>query len=85
MSNTLETFHLLVWLFLWNLRVYFSICFQQRPRIILDLGSGFSSAVFRLYMAQQNVQTTVYSVDDDPLWLNKTRDSLKANNLSQII
>ena len=57
------------------------ICRQTQPKVILDLGSGFSSLVFRIYAAEAS--TVVYSVDDDPLWLDKTRAFIGGLNLSQ--
>lgn len=44
------------------------------PKSILDLGSGFSSYVTRKIARQSGA--TVKSVDDDPAWLQKTRDYL---------
>lgn len=48
---------------------------------LLDLGSGFSSFVFRYY-AKSTPGVEVYSVDDDAEWLEKTRVYLKKNNVS---
>ena len=50
---------------------------------ILDLGSGFSSFVFRFlaqkYSHSRNIM--VCSVDDNPYWLEKTAQFLKTHNL----
>lgn len=45
-------------------------------RRILDLGSGFSSFVFRLYSMGAGKDAVVYSVDDNEKWLAKTRGFL---------
>jgi predicted O-methyltransferase YrrM len=54
----------------------------KQPKNILDLGSGFSSYVFRRYKAESLNEAHVYSVDSDKLWLEKTRDYLTGNNLN---
>ena len=59
----------------------YSICCVGRYEKILDVGSGFSSFVFRLY-ARETPGVCVYSVDDDEEWLHKTREFLIANNLT---
>jgi predicted O-methyltransferase YrrM len=46
---------------------------ERRPGRLLDLGSGFSSYVFRRYAAAAGPGVEVYSVDDDASWLAKTR------------
>ena len=51
------------------------------PRVILDLGSGFSSYVFRRY-ARSRPGTTVYSVDDNDYWLSQTGLHLRQHGLS---
>lgn len=51
-------------------------CEYSRPRRILDLGSGFSSFVFRLHMSEANPKPEVWSVDDSAEWLEKTRGFL---------
>jgi len=53
----------------------YNYCVKNKPRKIIDLGSGFTSFVLRLY--QKNFSTEdfkiyVYSVDDNKKWLNKT-------------
>jgi predicted O-methyltransferase YrrM len=59
--------------------LYF-VCVNTRPKVILDLGSGFSSYVLRRY--QESQATEVYSVDDDHLWLNRTKAFLQSHNLA---
>jgi len=54
--------------FLW------AMCVGLEPKSILDLGSGFSSFVFRFYAKSRS--TNVWSVDDDPVWLARTRNYL---------
>ena len=64
--------------FLWRLAV------ERRPRRMLDLGSGFSSYVFRRYAAEAGAgagRTEVWSVDDDHTWLSRTRDFLASEGL----
>lgn len=60
--------------FLW------AMCVGLDPKSILDLGSGFSSFVFRFYAKSRS--TNVWSVDDDPCWLTRTRDYLAAVDVS---
>jgi len=50
----------------------------RKPSSILDLGSGFSSFVFRKF---SDTQTKIYSVDDNQEWLNKTKDYLTVNEI----
>ena len=59
------------------------LCQLFRPRTILDLGSGFSSFVFRHYVPDAGIKPTVYSVDESPEWLETTRRFLSKNNLSE--
>ena len=62
--------------FLWGL------CLAVVPRVIVDLGSGMSSYVFRRY-AESREDVRVWSVDDDPAWLAQTRVLLRAHNLPE--
>jgi len=57
------------------------LCRIRRPRRILDLGSGFSSWVFRYYQAQAQPVPEIWSVDDDLHWLEQTRKFLSAHQL----
>ena len=56
------------------------ICNMIKPKAILDLGSGFSSFVFRRYAADAASKPITCSVDDSPEWLQKTRDFLLSHN-----
>lgn len=60
----------------------YSFCELMKPTRIVDLGSGFSSFVFRHYAAQASAPAQVWSVDDDPAWLEKTRAYLGEHHLS---
>jgi trans-aconitate methyltransferase len=53
-----------------------------QPRTSADFGSGFSSYVIRLYADRCDDAMQVWSVDDDPRWLSKTRQFLIAEELS---
>jgi hypothetical protein len=59
-----------------------ALCYTWRPSRLLDLGSGFSSFVFRLYKKENNPEAIVWSVDDSSVWLGKTRDFLAQQGLS---
>jgi len=52
-----------------------------KPRVILDMGSGFSSYVFRLYQKESGT-CEVYSVDDSLHWLENTNEYLARQGLS---
>jgi len=58
----------------------YGLCKANQYNRLLDLGSGFSSYVFRLY-ARETSGVEVISVDDDARWLEKTRDFLVSCNL----
>lgn len=55
---------------------------ERRPRRVVDLGSGFSSYLLRLYASRRSPDTKVWSVDDDAGWLHRTRDFLQVEGLS---
>lgn len=65
-------------------------CIKYKPTRLLDLGSGFSSFVFRLFQNNfKEMDIIVYSVDDNDKWLLKTKDylnkhSLKIDNLHNL-
>lgn len=61
--------------------VLLSLCEFRRPRRILDLGSGFSSFLFRFYAAGADPEPEVWSVDDSTEWLEKTRSYLADHDL----
>ncbi len=48
-----------------------AFCRERNPAEVLDLGSGFSSYVLRLYAAGSGVAVT--SVDTDASWLDRSR------------
>jgi predicted O-methyltransferase YrrM len=56
-----------------------ALCESARPCRILDVGSGFTSYVFRRYIDPTDCQ--VWSVDDDPEWLDRTAAFLRASDL----
>jgi len=57
------------------------LCRQRRPARLVDLGSGFSSFVFRMHQAHDEGGATVWSVDDDPAWLERTAGFLRHHHL----
>jgi predicted O-methyltransferase YrrM len=57
-----------------------TLCKLNKYTKLLDMGSGLSSFVFRLY-AKDNPGVVVYSVDDDAAWLDKTKQYLQQNRL----
>ncbi len=57
------------------------LCSIFQPRKILDLGSGFSSAVFRIYAETANPKPHIYSIDDAPEWLEKTKEFIAGYQL----
>ena len=63
-------------------RYLFQAVQEAKPKRILDLGSGYSSLIFRTYQAKVAPGTTVVSVDDDAEWLEKTKAFLQANDIS---
>lgn len=58
----------------------YTLCKVNQYTKLLDMGSGLSSFVFRLY-AKTNPDAVVFSVDDDAAWLEKTKDYLRQNQL----
>jgi predicted O-methyltransferase YrrM len=57
------------------------LCHALKPKSILDLGSGFSSFVFRTYLRDAAVKPKIDSIDDSEEWLNKTRTFLSKYHL----
>ena len=49
------------------------LCMVRKPARALDLGSGFSSYVFRRYASEASHPMHVTSVDDDAEWLARTQ------------
>jgi hypothetical protein len=62
--------------FLWHL------CRARDVSSILDLGSGFTSYVFRRYQAEASHPVEVLSVDHDREWLARTQGFLAAEGMS---
>lgn len=59
----------------------FSVCKINKYNKLMDVGSGFSSFIFRLY-AKQTPGVRVYSIDDDAEWLEKTKRYLNEHSLN---
>jgi predicted O-methyltransferase YrrM len=57
------------------------LCRRRRPARLVDLGSGFSSFVFRHYQAGDAGDPEVWSVDDDDAWLERTASYLRGHEL----
>lgn len=58
-----------------------SLCRILHPLRVVDLGSGFSSFVLRLYARDSASDVVTVSVDDSAEWLSKTRQFLDDHNL----
>lgn len=58
----------------------FSICEINQYKKVLDMGSGLSSFVLRLY-ARENPGVKIFSVDDDSVWLERTKRFLSDHQL----
>jgi predicted O-methyltransferase YrrM len=56
------------------------LCEGLEPQRVLDLGSGFSSFTLRSYQPARG-RPAICSVDDDPEWLQRTRDYLDEQGL----
>ena len=52
-----------------------------KPKSILDLGSGFTSLLFRLYRKERKEEVMVVSIDNNIHWLNKSSDFLEKYDL----
>ena len=61
-----------------------ALCRSRRPRRLLDLGSGFSSYVFRRHQASARPRPEVWSADDDPGWLAATRRHLERRGVGTV-
>jgi len=57
------------------------LCNIVKPKRILDLGSGYSSLVFRLYASDVNQEVEIWSIDDSFEWLEQTRCFLNTHHL----
>ncbi len=49
-------------------------CRCRHPGRIADLGSGFTSWLFRRWAREHGADVEVVSVDDDPAWLERSRE-----------
>lgn len=58
-----------------------AICEATKPTTVADLGSGYSSLVFRTYSTNTKHPISVISVDDNEKWLAQTARFLKKNKL----
>lgn len=58
----------------------YALCVKKGFKTLLDLGSGFSSFVYRLY-ASEHAGVLVLSVDDDAQWLEKTKGYVRQHGL----
>jgi predicted O-methyltransferase YrrM len=63
--------------FLWHL------CRTIEARTVLELGSGFTTYVFRRYAAESGHDVRVLSADDDDAWLEKTLTFLDSNGAAR--
>jgi predicted O-methyltransferase YrrM len=75
-SHPVHAISLQLAFYLWELLT------SRHPRRLADLGSGFSSYVLRLYARLHDPTVEVWSVDDDPRWLDETHRFLDANGLA---
>jgi predicted O-methyltransferase YrrM len=60
----------------------FAFCRKNKPVNLLDLGSGFSSYIFRLYQKNCKYAVAVHSIDDHSEWLKKTEQYLSEQDVS---
>lgn len=65
MAVSLETINLLC-----------KLCLFKKPKLVLDLGSGFSTYVIHKLKQLYNLEYNIISVDDSYKWLDKTKDYL---------
>jgi predicted O-methyltransferase YrrM len=59
--------------------VLLALCRAERVTSAIDLGSGFSSYVLRRWAREADC--VVFSVDDDPVWLTRTKEFLDGHDL----
>lgn len=60
----------------------YAMCDILNPSRIADLGSGFSSFMFRAWAKNSGRSAEVWSVDDSDEWLDATRDYLTGEGVS---
>ncbi len=58
------------------------LCDIVKPGKILDIGSGFSSFVFRDFQKSSDIKPEIWSVDNSKKWLMETKKYLSKHNLS---
>jgi predicted O-methyltransferase YrrM len=56
-----------------------ALCRAERVTSAIDLGSGFSSYALRLWAREADC--VVFSVDDDPAWLTRTKEFLAGHDV----
>lgn len=61
--------------------LFYAFLVVMSPEAVIDLGSGFTSYVARLYRAEVDPAVHVTSVDDSPHWMERTRDYLASKGL----
>lgn len=61
-----------------------AMCSYINPHRILDLGSGFSSYLFRSWAKTENREVEVYSIDDNEFWLLRTEEFLVKHSLDAV-
>jgi predicted O-methyltransferase YrrM len=61
--------------------VLYAFCEVRQPTRILDLGSGFSSFVFRLWASTADTNPNIVSLDDSDQWLDRTRNYITSHGL----
>lgn len=65
----------------WELSMWlWGLLHERQPRRLADLGSGWSSALFRFY-SQDHPGSSALSVDNDPVWAACTRGFLTSCGL----
>ena len=57
-------------------------CLENKPLKVVDLGSGISSYVLRLYQYHSDDDVIVYSIDDHKGWLGRAKDFCSGYNLN---
>jgi predicted O-methyltransferase YrrM len=56
-------------------------CATRDPARAIDLGSGFTSYVLRRHRAEDGDRCEIWSVDDDPAWLERARAFVASHHL----
>jgi hypothetical protein len=58
-----------------------NLCAAFPVKRVMDMGSGLSSYVFRLFKQKYQPELEVHSIDTEAYWLNKSRDFVLQNGL----